>query len=98
MNEVQTIVNRATVLDISINNLGRLAGISSGEIAARLNGRKPLTSELYKRLLDLTDALLDLKVSSNLPIEWSDIDFIQGALKERETVKELTLQIMEDAL
>ena len=95
MDAVQQILNRLDLLDMSINQFGKIAKVSSGEITSRLNGRKPLNGELSIRLLRLTDALVELKQSVNAPIGWSKPEEICALLKRREEGRELFQRLLE---
>jgi hypothetical protein len=89
MDAVQQILNRLDTLDMSVNQFGKLAKVSSGEITSRLNGRKPLNGELAIRLLRLTDALVELKKSINAPLGWGKTEEVLALLKQREEAKDL---------
>jgi hypothetical protein len=93
--QAQQVLDRSFLLRISINNLGKLAGVSGGEISARLNGRKPLVGELAQRLLKLTDELLELQKVNPTPIDWAETDLVLAALKEYKEIKEVTRKIQE---
>ena len=91
-------MNRLGRLDMSINNFARVAQISSGEMASRLNGKKPLHGELASRLLRLVSALEDLQRSKNVPVEWGDTDFIRLLLAQRAESRAAIQMVLEEAI
>lgn len=81
-----TLPPRIAELEISINQFGRLCGVSSSEISLMLNGHKRISNEraeLFNATIKSLEKIRD--AVHPIPVDFSNVERIRAIIKDFET-------------